>query len=213
VLEGYDWEFCQIQFNYLDEQFQAGIAGLKLAGARGVGVVVMEPLRGGALATVPTSVREVFDESGKTWSAAEWALRWIWSFPEVVTVLSGMNTSDQLSENVRVAASSDGLDADDLRLVERVKEIYRGKMRVPCTTCGYCQPCPVGVSIPNVFASYNAATMFESKEAAAFSYRAFVMGAGAGADQCVACGDCESKCPQNIEITTTLKEAHAYLVG
>jgi hypothetical protein len=212
VLEGYDWEFCQIQFNYLDEQYQAGLAGLKLAASRNVGVVVMEPLRGGALAKVPPSVQSIFDESGKGWAAVEWALRWVWDFPEVVTVLSGMSAPEQLRENLQIAQSSISLNAEDLKLVERVKEEYRQKIRVPCTTCGYCQPCPTGVAIPNVFTAYNSAVMFDSKATAAMGYRNWVMGIGSGADQCVACGDCESKCPQNIPIVESLKEAHGYLV-
>lgn len=213
IVDGYDWEFCQIQLNFLDEDYQAGLEGLRYASARDVGVVVMEPLRGGALARPSPAIQNIWARSDKPWSPAEWALRWIWEQPGVVTVLSGMNAANQLRDNVQAAASEGTLGAGELALVDEAKRVYRARMRVPCTTCGYCQPCPNGVSIPDVFSNYNAAAMFDSKEGPAATYRQWVLGAGAGADQCTGCAECEPKCPQHIGIVKALEEAHAHLVG
>lgn len=213
ILPAYDWEFCQIQFNYLDEGYQAGLEGLRLAAGRGVGVISMEPLRGGALAKAPPAVERVWKKSAKAWSPAQWALRWVWHHPEIVTLLSGMNAMNQLAENVAAADTADPLHPDELALVEEAKAIYRAKLRVPCTTCGYCTPCPQDVSIPDVFAGYNAGSMFDSKEAPAATYRQWIMGAGAGADKCIECGECVPKCPQKIPIVEMLKEAHRYLTS
>jgi len=213
IVDGFDWDLCQIQFNFLDEQFQAGLEGLKYATARDVGVVVMEPMRGGALAKVPQPVQEIWRRSGRPWSPAEWALRWIYRHPEPVTVLSGMNHVEQLRENLNAACTPVPLTAHDLGVVEEVREFYRARMKVPCTTCGYCMPCPSGVSIPNVLSLYNDAVMFESVHVPAFVYDAFFVKDGTGADQCTECGECEPKCPQEIAITERLKEAHKILTG
>lgn len=213
ILDGHAWDFCQIQLNYLDEHYQAGIEGLHDAATRGVGVVVMEPLRGGALAKAPPAVQSIWARSGRRWSPAEWALRWLWNHPAIVTVLSGMNAEAQLRENVAAASTLEALTAEDLLLVEEVQRVYRARMPVACTTCGYCQPCPSGVAIPDLFAYYNSAVMFESREVPAQAYRQWVLSAGAGADQCSRCRECEPKCPQGIDIVETLQEAHEHLVG
>jgi predicted aldo/keto reductase-like oxidoreductase len=215
IVDGYDWEHCLIQYNFLDEEYQAGRAGLRYATARGVGVAVMEPLRGGALAAVPPAVARLLAASGREWSAAEWALRWIWHHPEVVTVLSGMNSLAQLDENLAVAGAAlpGSLTPDDLAVVAQVRDFFQARMRVPCTTCGYCQPCPHGVAIPDVLALYNAAAMFESRESPARVYDLLFVRDGAGAEACEECGECEPKCPQEIEIIARLKEAHAHLTG
>jgi predicted aldo/keto reductase-like oxidoreductase len=213
TIDGYDWEFCQIQLNYLDVGFQAGLQGLRYAASRNVGVIVMEPLRGGALARVPPRVRAVWERSGRSWSPAEWALRWVWSLPEVVTVLSGMGTLHELKENAASASQATPLSPEDLARVSEVQDFYRAKMAVPCTTCGYCQPCPNGVAIPGVFSAYNSAKMFDARQQAAWVYDTFVVKANAGVDRCTECGDCESKCPQSFPIATHLKAAHAFLTG
>jgi len=206
IIDGFDWEFCQVQFNFLDERFQAGLEGMKYATGRNIGVIVMEPIRGGALAKVPPAVQSIWDRSGRGWLPAEWALRWVLHHPEPVTVLTGMNAESQVRENVRIASAPEALSARDLEFVEEVKAFFKAKIRVPCTTCGYCLPCPNGVSIPNVLSLYNDAAMFESKAGPAYVYRNFF--GDAGADLCIECGECEPKCPQNIEITAKLKEAH-----
>jgi predicted aldo/keto reductase-like oxidoreductase len=213
IIDGFDWDFCQIQFNFLDEQFQAGLEGLQYATARKVGVVAMEPLRGGRLAKVPPAVHQIWERSKRPWSPAEWALRWVWHHPEVVTVLSGMNAEEQLRENLMAADAAETLSPEDFVFVDEVKKFYHSRTRVPCTTCGYCQPCPSGVSIPNALSLYNDVVIFESRTAPAFVYDHFFLKAGAGADQCTECGECEPKCPQKIPITAMLKEAHSALTN
>jgi predicted aldo/keto reductase-like oxidoreductase len=213
IIDGYDWEFCQIQLNLLDEGYQAGLEGLRYASARQVGVVVMEPLRGGALAQAPPEVARIWARSGSGRSPAQWALRWVLGQPGVVTALSGMNASAQLAENVQAADVAPPLNAGELALVDEVRRFYEARIVVPCTTCGYCQPCPAGVDIPNVLSLHNAAAMFGSKAQPAMVYRLFVLGQHAGADLCTECHDCESKCPQHIEIAERLAEAHRYLTA
>jgi hypothetical protein len=214
ILQGYDWEFCQIQLNLLDVEFQAGLAGLRLATTRGVGVIAMEPLRGGLLAAPPPEpVRDIWARSGKPWTPAGWAWRWVWHHPEVVTALSGMNTEEQLRENLALAdvAAPGGLTEADLALAAEVRRYYLGRMQVPCTTCGYCQPCPSGVSIPDVFSMVNTTAMFDSREATSRLYKAILVSRGQAADACIECGECEPKCPQDIPIQETLKAAHELL--
>ena len=140
-------------------------------------------------------------------------MRWVWDHPEAVTVLSGMNEESQLRENLAAADAPVSLTGADLEFVEEVKSFYRARTRVPCTTCGYCLPCPNGVSIPNAFSLYNDAVMFESKTTPAFVYDHFFVKNDAGADRCLECGECEPKCPQHIEIAETLKEAHQHLTS
>ena len=214
ILESYAWEFCQIQYNLLDEGYQAGRAGLDDAAARGVGVISMEPLRGGTLAVPqPEPVQRIWDRSAAKRPPAAWALRWVWSHPAVVTALSGMNAQSQLQENLAAAESMETspVTPAELALAEEVRQYYAARIAVNCTTCGYCAPCPAGVSIPDVFASYNTGSMFETWQAAAFAYDAFVVRGGHGADQCVQCGECEPKCPQGIPIPVKLQEAHQAL--
>jgi predicted aldo/keto reductase-like oxidoreductase len=158
VLKAYPWDFCQIQYNYMDEQNQAGTAGLELAAALGITVIVMEPLRGGSLATkLPPEVQRVFKERGAGKSPAEWALRWVWNRSEVTLLLSGMNEEAQLEENLRIAsdAKAGALGQAEMGVFEEVRRILMEKTKVPCTACGYCMPCPSGVSIPTCFSAYN----------------------------------------------------------
>jgi predicted aldo/keto reductase-like oxidoreductase len=210
IIDEYDWEFTQIQLNYVDQGYQAGLEGLRHAAAKKVGVIVMEPLRGGALAAAPEAVRQLLGRSGRTWSPAEWALRWLWSQPEVVTVLSGMGKPEQVAENVRAAAAAEPLTADDLGRITEAKAFYEERMAVPCTTCGYCQPCPSGVAIADVFNAWNAAKMFGDGQGQ-WMYKTFQLGSGSGADQCQECGDCEPRCPQHISIAEKLQVAHDVL--
>ncbi len=214
IVAGYDWEFCQIQFNLLDTEFQAGLAGMRLADSRGVGVIAMEPLRGGTLAArQPEAVEAIRERSGRAWSAAEWAWRWVWHHGEVVTALSGMNGESQLRENLAVAdaALPGGLSDAELALAAAVRSHYLASVEVPCTTCGYCLPCPSGVAIPDVFSLVNTVAMFDSRAASSAAYKGIWVARGNGADACTECGECEPKCPQSIPIRDALRDAHAVL--
>jgi predicted aldo/keto reductase-like oxidoreductase len=214
ILEGYDWEFCQIQFNFLDVNYQAGTEGLRRATARGIGVIAMEPLRGGVLAAVPPDpVQAVWARFKDVRSPAEWAWRWVWHHPEVITALSGMNTEDQLRENLALAdvVQPNSLAEEELSLIAEVRAYFLQRMRIPCTTCGYCLPCPNGVAIPDVFSMVNTAAMFEARDATSRLYRFLLVSRGQGADACNECGECVQKCPQAIPIPERLSEAHKLL--
>jgi len=215
IADGYDWDFCQIQYNFMDEEYQAGTRGLHHAAARHIAVFAMEPLRGGSLAVPgPDAVMATWARAARPRPPAEWALGWVWNHPEVTLALSGMNAPEQLAENIAAAKSSHAgaMTADELALVGEVRDIFRAKTKVNCTTCGYCLPCPSGVSIPDVFSAYNTSGMFDAREKAAMVYRFWTVAGGHGADQCAQCGECEPKCPQQIPIKDKLEEAHAHLV-
>jgi len=210
IVDGYDWDFCQIQYNYLDEQAQAGKAGLEYAAEKGLGIVVMEPLRGGNLAgKLPDEAEAVFAAAETRRSHAEWALRWLWNDKRISTVLSGMTDAAQAEENVKIANAgrADSLSQDELARIEQVKEIYRSKQRVPCTKCGYCMPCPVGVNIPANLSLYNEYHLFDSDGSRHLARALFNMtlDAEARADQCTECGQCLDHCPQQIAIPDELK--------
>jgi hypothetical protein len=211
LVDAYDWDFCQIQYNYMDEYSQAGVEGLRYAHAKGLPVIIMEPLRGGRLVNLlPESAKELFrkDEMGRT--PAELALKWLYDQPEVTCVLSGMNTMEMVEQNVKTASESlpGCLTESDRRLVERVKAEIDRSVKVGCTGCGYCMPCPKGVDIPGTFRCYNA-MYSEGKKSGRRDYlqcTAFRKDTSS-ASQCIACGKCESHCPQHIAIRSELKKA------
>ena len=211
IADAYDWTMCQIQYNYLDEQYQAGKEGLKYAASRGIGVAVMEPLRGGKLARVPPTVERLLDSSVEKRRPAEWGLRWAWNHSEVGTVLSGMSTLDQVQENIRFAEEgrADSLSADDLAIVRRARKAYRRLLKVDCTGCAYCMPCSSDVNIPMNFSLYNDVMTF-SDPTGVMVYNAFMF-PEQRASACVDCGECEEKCPQHIPIREELKKVHATL--
>lgn len=217
IVEDYDWEFCQIQFNYLDEYSQAGLAGLKRANELGIGVVVMEPLRGGNLAAkAPEKAKAKFDTYTEKRSPADWALRWIWNHDEVSVILSGMNVDEHIKENIKVAneTTPNSMTEEEVAIVDDVKLIYRELMKVPCTGCNYCMPCPFGVDIPETFTAYNDKYFFgDMHSRIMYMGRAIGMYGGhkSGADQCTDCGKCEKHCPQTIQIRDELKVAHKEL--
>ena len=211
ILEDYDWEFCQIQYNYMDETTQAGVRGLKAAAAKGIPVIIMEPLRGGKLVNLlPAQVKERFAQSGRGWSPAAWAFRWLWNQPEVTVVLSGMNSLEMVAENTATAESAlpGHLTEEDLALLEEVKGLIRSREKVGCTGCRYCMPCPRGVDIPGIFRCYNS-MYTEGKHSARFEFAQTVgmTRTPAFASRCVGCGKCEQHCPQGIPIREKLKEA------
>ncbi len=208
IVDSYPWTFCQIQYNYLDEHFQAGKEGLEYAAQKGLGIIVMEPLKGGKLTQdIPEAVMDIWNEVDTKHTPAEWGLRWVWNHAEVAVVLSGMSTMQQVEENIRTATQQDGhwLTERELALIEQVKAEYKRQIKVDCTTCGYCVPCPSGVNIPKCFSCYNQAFLFDDVEGMKKNYLQFIPEEH-WASRCTACGECERKCPQEIPIITTLQK-------
>jgi predicted aldo/keto reductase-like oxidoreductase len=216
IIDAYDnWTLCQMQYNFMDVNYQAGNRGLKYAAAKGLAVVIMEPLRGGRLSRKPPeSVVKLWSSSPKKHTPAEWALLWVWNHPEVSVVLSGMSAMEQVIENVASAdLSGPGtLTADDLALIDRVREVYRASSPIPCTGCRYCMPCLNGVEIPRIFEIYNDAIMYDDPSTARFFYRGpNGLKEEQRAEQCIECETCVETCPQNIQIPEWLKKAHELL--
>jgi predicted aldo/keto reductase-like oxidoreductase len=215
IVDGYDkWEFCQIQYNYMDMNNQAGMAGLKYAASKGLAVVIMEPLLGGRLANPPKEVLDIFKASGKGASAADWALQWLWNQPEVSTVLSGMSNMEQLEENLISAARSGVgiMSEEDLGIIEKARLAYQGRAIIPCTRCGYCMPCPNKVDIPRNFELYNESVIYDDPAGSQNSYKHF-FDPKARAGKCIACKVCEPKCPQGIPISEWMPKVHKALSG
>ena len=211
LLDAYDWDFCQIQYNYLDEHAQAGREGLEYAGKKGIPVIIMEPLRGGRLVNhLPQGARECIAKSDTFHTPAELALRWLWDQPQVTCVLSGMNSIDMVKENIRIAetAEPNQFGEQEQALVAQVREEIRRKMKVPCTGCGYCMPCPQHVDIPMAFHCYNL-RYAEGKHSGMWEYvqSTAMRRDTTSASQCIGCGKCERHCPQGIQIREKLKEA------
>lgn len=216
ILEAYDWDFCQIQYNYVDENSQAGREGLQAAAAKGIPVIIMEPLRGGKLVDLlPDKAKKLIAEHPRKWTPAEWAFRWLWDQPEVTCVLSGMNSLPMVEENVRIASEVQPgqLTAQDFAMIEQIKAEIDRNVRVGCTGCGYCMPCPKGIDIPTAFRCYNR--MFtENRATGRHEYMQIVALQKEMSDisKCIECGKCESHCPQHLEIRRMLKEAQKNLL-
>lgn len=211
ILNDYDWDICQIQYNYYDEFSQAGVSGLKAAAAKGIPVVIMEPLRGGKLVKMlPEKAKRIMKNSGRDWSPAEWGFRWLFNQPEVTVVLSGMNTLEMVQENCRTAseAGAGQFTEKDFSTLAEVTKVIHETEKVGCTGCRYCMPCPKGVDIPGTFAAYNS-MFIESKSQGRFQYAQAVAltKEPAFATQCIGCGKCEKHCPQGLPIREKLKEA------
>lgn len=220
IVDDYPWDFCQIQYNILDENYQAGRSGLEYAAKKGLPVIVMEPLRGGALAgKLPKSVRTIYDEYDKERTNAQWAFKWLWNQPEVMVVLSGMNTIDQIDENIATAAQTQAgsLNQKELDIIDRVSNEYKKLQKVGCTGCEYCMPCPAGVDIPTVFHFYNAQYMLPNKLVNRGTYLGMLDARfgrkAAYASQCVSCNKCVEHCPQNIDIPSEMRQARRTLEG
>lgn len=215
ILDAYDWDFCQIQYNYLDEHSQAGRRGLEAAYKKGIPVIIMEPLRGGKLVNMlPKEAHEAIAKSDRGYTAAEWGLRWLWDQPGVTCVLSGMNSSEMVAENIRIASEMTvgQFTETDFQTIEEIRKAIRKKEKVGCTGCRYCMPCPKGVDIPGIFHYYNLSSI----EKKSTTRREFARNMGLRKDscmasQCIKCGKCEKHCPQHIAIREKLQEADRVL--
>jgi predicted aldo/keto reductase-like oxidoreductase len=219
IVDAYDWDFCQIQYNYLDEHNQAGTEGLAYAAGKRLAVIIMEPLRGGNLAgNVPDEIKQIWKETSKNRSPAEWALRWVWNHPEVTVVLSGMNDESHINENIRIAndALPNSLSPSELAVISRVRDSYQRLMKIPCTGCGYCMPCPAGVDIPGCFSLYNAHYLFPHDRSAKFHYFGRHGGLLSGvsyAGMCRQCNKCMKSCPQHLQIPDRLRDVSKEMEG
>lgn len=220
IIDSYPWDFTQVQYNILDINFQAGIKGIEYAYSKDIGVIVMEPLRGGSLVgKLPVEVERLYREAPTQRSAADWALRWILNHPAVMTVLSGMNEEDHIIENINVANDTlpNGLSDQELDLLDRVRQTYKSLMKVPCTGCAYCMPCPANINIPSAFKQLNNYHMF-SKVGAKLAHAAYAGiqtkdGQPHWTMSCIDCGQCEKACPQDIQVRKEFKHVQKSLEG
>jgi len=209
LLDAYDWDFCQIQYNYQDEHSQAGVKGLKYAASKGIPVIIMEPLRGGRLANkLPQQALKILEDFPVSRTPAAWAFRWLWNQPEVTCVLSGMNSMEMLQENLQEADSMTvgSLTEEEFQVYKKVVNAINVNIKVPCTGCRYCMPCPKGVDIPGCFSAYNNM----SSGGLYIGLREYMMCTVlrknyTGVANCVQCGKCEQHCPQGIQIRKELK--------
>lgn len=210
IIRDYDWDLAQVQFNYLDDENQATLEGIQEAGRLGIPVVVMEPLRGGALANPPEEIQGMMTRHDSGRSAVEWAFRYVGDFPQVVTILSGMSTMEQVRDNLRIFenVAIGGLTEKDHEFIKRLKQGYLSRIKVGCTACNYCQPCPQGVQIPRIFEIYNEAYMLNSPSGLKWQYGGLVKNKADGS-LCVECGQCETACPQHLPIINQLKTIDA----
>jgi len=208
IIDGYGkWEFCQIQYNYMDTEKQAEKRGLQYAALKGIPVVVMEPLLGGRLSKPPDNVKKVFEASDKKRTASEWALQWVWNHPEVTTILSGMSSMKQVQENIASAnnAAANSFLPEELKTIGMARMKFEERQPIPCTKCNYCLPCPNNVNIPRNFEIYNDGMVYNDMNGAKIVYARF-FGNGGKADLCTQCKECEEKCPQKIEISKLISE-------
>ncbi|MBC8059648.1 MAG: aldo/keto reductase [Clostridiaceae bacterium] len=215
IVDDYNWEFCQIQLNYMDEFNQAGLEGLYYAAAKDLAVIIMEPLLGGKLANIPPEpIKELWDLSEKKRTPAEWALTWLWDKPEVTVILSGMNSMEQLTENINIAGTikPNSLSKEEKELINKVKIKYTELTKVGCTGCNYCVDCPKGINIPNIFSIYNEAYMYNALNTCSTHYTNSIKKEN-NASACIECKKCEKICPQVLNITQHLKDAHRELTS
>ncbi|MCL2284873.1 MAG: aldo/keto reductase [Firmicutes bacterium] len=210
LIDAHDWDFCMIQYNYINVNYQAGAAGLKYAHSKGIPVFIMEPLLGGRLAQdLPGDAAKILKEKNPNASPVSWALRWLWNQPEVTLVLSGMNRIEQLTENAALAASSlpDSMAEDELAVIEKAAEIFSATYKIPCTGCNYCLPCPVNINIPDCFMAYNSSYAINRYTGIAqYAITSGGMKKDFSVRDCTKCGKCEKACPQEIAITERLKD-------
>ena len=208
IVDSYDWDFCQIMYNYIDQDWQAGRRGLEYATQKGLGVIIMEPLRGGKITqNIPEDIQALWDSATIKRTPAAWAIHWLLNDKRIHLLLSGMSTMEQVIENLAICdyGIPNSLTTDELDLVERVRQTYLSRIKIGCTACEYCLPCPHGVAIPSCLNSYNSAFLFNDVKQAKAEYLMFIP-EKSRASQCVACGECEDKCPQNLSIMDALAQ-------
>ena len=213
VVDYADWDFCQIQLNYMDAEFQAGVEGMKYAASKGLAVIIMEPLRGGQLTDViPGPIQSYWDSVPIKRSPADWAFRWVANFPEVTTILSGMSTMEQVVENVEILSEIEpnSLSPEELEIINKVAAEYNDRIPYACTKCKYCLPCPAELDIPRIIAMRNEASMFESLKKQKYAYEMFL---DPKPSACLDCKECEEKCPQHLHISEIMAETAEMFEG
>lgn len=220
IIDSYDWDFAQVQFNILDENFQAGIKGIEYAASKNVAIIAMEPLRGGALVgKMPKEIQKIYDEAPIKRSAADWAFRWVYNNPNITLVLSGMNDEEHIKENISIASDAipNCMTDEEMSIVNRAREKYLEIMQVGCTGCAYCMPCPAKINIPGAFKNLNEYHMFGKIQPLVF----YTLNEGISTEDgaphwtsnCIDCGKCEKACPQNIEVRKEFKKVQKNLEG
>ena len=210
IINAYPWDFCQIQLNYMDIEHQAGLEGYHLATKLNIPVIIMEPIKGGLLANVPSEIEALFKEAQPNWSDASWAFRWFADLPNVFTILSGMSTMEQVADNIKTFKDYYPLSEVEISIVEKAAQLFIERTKILCTECQYCMPCPFGVNIPRSFKCYNTGFIYENKPRALASYK--FMSEDKRAHHCTNCGVCVPLCPQFIDIPGELKKVAEYFV-
>ncbi len=212
VVDDYSWAMSQIQLNILDDDYQAGIKGLKYAADKGIKLVIMEPLRGGALAKAPKEVQAAYDAFEIKRSSVEWSFRYLYNMPEIMTILSGMSTMAQVEDNLNIFknAQPNSMSSNEIALIEKVKQLFLARIKTQCTACAYCQPCPQNVHIPNIFNGYDGHLMLDQVDKFKNQYQNLIK-EEKDASLCIACGQCEAACPQHLPIIDLLAEIHSEL--
>ena len=208
ILNDWDWDMCQIQYNFMDIHNQAGTKGLELAGSKGIPVVIMEGLLGGRLANAPDNVQALYDAFPVKRSAVEWAFRWLCNHPDASVVLSGCNEAGQIDENLRIFDTVEPgiMSEEELKLMDDVREAYLSRTKIGCTGCRYCMPCPNNVNIPGVFSAWNNWSLYNTDPKTDWMFN-MIRNNNSGADNCVGCGACEAACPQHLNIIENLRTA------
>ncbi len=213
IIHYYDWDMCQLQYNFMDIENQAGRKGVELAGELGVPVVVMEGLLGGKLAKAPKEVQKLYDEFPDKRSPAEWSFRWLANHPQIATILSGVSDMEQTVDNLRIFDTVDVniMTKKELDLMENVRKAYLARTKIQCTGCRYCMPCPQGVEIPDIFSVWNSQSQYNEEVIKGNNGYTRLKKEGSGQDKCIECGACESVCPQGLDIISALKQAECEL--
>jgi hypothetical protein len=213
IIDAYDgWTLCQVQYNYIDVEDQAGMRGVKYAASKGLAVIAMEPILGGRLVNPPDEIQTMWDTATRKRKPADWALQWLWNQPEVTVALSGMSTMSQVEENL-ASADKSGINTlleEELTLVGQVREKYNALSPIPCNKCNYCMPCPNGVNIPRIFETYNQGLIYNTQDGARQAYMRWIPELER-ANNCIACRDCEGLCPQTIKVSQWMPVVHEVL--